>query len=314
MSPLGPEAKPSITFSVVIPVYNGESSITAAVESVRAQSHPGEIIVVDDGSDDGTPAVLSKLAESSVATIRVPNAGPAAARNAGARLATGEYLVFLDADDELLTGALSAFATQHHRQHRLVRSGALIDRGTQGTHTWFAEPSRHPYPRGAPLAGTFSIERALFHKVGGYDPKFRFGENSEMLLRAQMALQEVPNGPVFTQRPTVRRIVQVDRSKAHYHDHTLQAALRMLQMHSDVLKLDLTTLSNHHAIAANLLSNSGEQRRALQHAVAAARSKPNSWRAWARLIRTLLPQSLLRQPTSRGTRARRITLKSRQEG
>ena len=53
MSPLGPEAKPSITFSVVIPVYNGESSITAAVESVRAQSHPGEIIVVDDGSDDG---------------------------------------------------------------------------------------------------------------------------------------------------------------------------------------------------------------------------------------------------------------------
>ncbi|QDT18005.1 glycosyltransferase family 2 protein [Alienimonas californiensis] len=101
-------------FSVVIPTYNYGRFLRAAVESVLEQ--PGddyETIVVDDGSTDDTPAVLEQfLAElpqrvrDRVRFVRQENAGPSAARNRGAAAAKGDYLVFLDADDRLLPGAL----------------------------------------------------------------------------------------------------------------------------------------------------------------------------------------------------------------
>jgi glycosyltransferase involved in cell wall biosynthesis len=85
--------------SVIIPVYNGERYIGAALESVLAQtSRPGEILVIDDGSSDGTAAVLEAY-RPHVRYHYQPNAGLSVARNCGVRLATRDFLAFLDADD-----------------------------------------------------------------------------------------------------------------------------------------------------------------------------------------------------------------------
>jgi len=85
--------------SVIIPVYNGERYLAEAIESALAQTwEPVEIIIVDDGSTDGSADVASRFA-SSVKYDLQPHAGPGAARNRGARLARGDYLAFLDADD-----------------------------------------------------------------------------------------------------------------------------------------------------------------------------------------------------------------------
>jgi len=84
--------------SVVIPAYNAEDTLGACLEALGAQSAPPdryEVIVVDDGSDDGTVAVAR---EHGVRLVRQPNAGPAAARNTGARAARGKILLFTDAD------------------------------------------------------------------------------------------------------------------------------------------------------------------------------------------------------------------------
>jgi glycosyltransferase involved in cell wall biosynthesis len=84
--------------SVVIPAYNCAEYIGATLESVLAQSHrPIEVIVVDDGSTDGTDAVVRGFREA--VYIRQPNGGPAMARNVGIRRATGPYVAFQDADD-----------------------------------------------------------------------------------------------------------------------------------------------------------------------------------------------------------------------
>lgn len=95
--------------SVIIPAYNAEATIARAIDSALAQDYsPLEIIVVDDGSADGTTAVINRFADRSVRLVRmVANAGASACRNAGIRAATGQYLAFLDADDEWLPSKIS---------------------------------------------------------------------------------------------------------------------------------------------------------------------------------------------------------------
>jgi len=87
--------------SVIIPCYNDGRYLADAVDSVLAQSYrPVEVIVVDDGSTDNTADVARCYCDR-VRLIQIPNSGPAAARNAGLRAASGEYVQFLDADDRL---------------------------------------------------------------------------------------------------------------------------------------------------------------------------------------------------------------------
>jgi glycosyltransferase involved in cell wall biosynthesis len=97
--------------SVIIPCFNVERYVERAIASVFAQTHQDlQVIAVDDGSSDGTPALLNELAERHAGKLTVveqTNQGACAARNAGLALADSTYLQFLDADDVLLPEKLS---------------------------------------------------------------------------------------------------------------------------------------------------------------------------------------------------------------
>jgi glycosyltransferase involved in cell wall biosynthesis/SAM-dependent methyltransferase len=93
--------------SVIIPVYNGESFITNAVESVQNEGYDNwECILIDDGSTDGTLAVLKTLEaeDERIKVLTQKNQGPGVARNFGIENSTGKYIRFLDADDTFLPG------------------------------------------------------------------------------------------------------------------------------------------------------------------------------------------------------------------
>lgn len=94
--------------SVVIPCYNQAHYLGDAIRSATSRGFPVEIVVVDDGSTDGTACVAAEFAH--VRTVRQPNRGLSAARNRGLAESTGGFIIFLDADDRLLPGAIDTAA------------------------------------------------------------------------------------------------------------------------------------------------------------------------------------------------------------
>ncbi|MBL7950706.1 MAG: glycosyltransferase family 2 protein [Flavobacteriales bacterium] len=118
--------------SVIIPCYNVEAYLQRAIDSVVRQDHADlELICVNDGSTDGTSEALRRIAKD----IRIPfvhidqeNAGACAARNTGIGHSTGEYIEFLDADDNLLPGKLShqVRLIDEHEQPDLIVGSAVI--------------------------------------------------------------------------------------------------------------------------------------------------------------------------------------------
>jgi len=109
-----------LTISVVIPAYNSAAHVSRAIDSVLAQTRPAdEIIVVDDGSTDATADVIRAYGPK-VRLITQPNGGVSAARNAGINAASGDWIAFLDADDEWLTNKIERQAELLKRNPQLM--------------------------------------------------------------------------------------------------------------------------------------------------------------------------------------------------
>lgn len=99
-------------FSIIIPVYNKEKGIKASIRSILNQPFDDyEVIVVDDGSTDHSIDIIRSIKDERIRLFQQPNSGPSSARNNGIKEATGEWILFLDADDELVEGSLNNFTS-----------------------------------------------------------------------------------------------------------------------------------------------------------------------------------------------------------
>ena len=102
-------------FSIIIPAYNAEAFLPRCLDSIFSQEFDDyEVIVINDGSSDGTAVLLEGYASKypNMHVLTQSNHGMATARNLGIEVATGEYILFVDSDDELMLHALSNLATQ----------------------------------------------------------------------------------------------------------------------------------------------------------------------------------------------------------
>lgn len=126
-----------VKFSVIIPLYNKSATVERSVNSVLRQSCTDfEIVVVDDGSTDGGAGVVKGIADNRVRLVGQANGGVSAARNKGIEMAQGEFITFLDADDEYAPGHLSALnrLTEMYPGHNVYGTTYLIRSG--GTDTF----------------------------------------------------------------------------------------------------------------------------------------------------------------------------------
>ncbi len=123
-----------IKVSVIIPTYNRAEYVTQAIDSVLAQTYADyEIIVVDDGSTDNTKAVLLPYMDR-IRYIYQENAGASAARNTGIKAAKGDWVAFLDSDDEWLPGKLAVQIRAVESHPQLVAHTVNVDLSNYGNH------------------------------------------------------------------------------------------------------------------------------------------------------------------------------------
>jgi GT2 family glycosyltransferase len=180
-------------FSIVIPTYNRISLLQRTLASVRRQSCADfEIIIVDDGSTDGTRESLASNGEF-LRVIKQPNRGPGAARNVGAREARGEYVAFLDSDDLWFPWTLDTFARaiQEHERPNIL-GGKFIEfadeaellavRQERHETLWFSDyiaSSHYPYYVGS---GTCVVRRECFADVRFLEDRLN-SEDHDLILR-----------------------------------------------------------------------------------------------------------------------------------
>ena len=125
--------------SVIVPCYNAEAYLASCAESVFAQTEQSwELLLVNDGSTDGTPALCRALAEKDgrVRVIEQENAGVSAARNAGLNAAQGEYVLFLDSDDACTPGAFAALLAAARRENADIVEGGVRCEDETGEELW----------------------------------------------------------------------------------------------------------------------------------------------------------------------------------
>lgn len=222
------------TVSVILPVYNGENYVRLAIESVLGQTlRDYELLVVDDGSTDSTPAIVQDYGER-VRYVRQQNTGVAGAFNHGLRLAKGRYISWLSHDDMFLP-------------EKLEEQVAALDRlpGPAVCYTdveiinasgEFVTQMRLPeYPRGEAVRhiltsgeigmASYSIcyDRRCIEKVGYYAEHLRYAQDAEMLVRLSRHFPLVRIPKVLTRMRESVRTSKWEREVLQFYRHQLSS-------------------------------------------------------------------------------------------
>jgi glycosyltransferase involved in cell wall biosynthesis len=193
--------QPSV--SLVVPVYNGEKTIGACLDSLLALHYPDaliELVVVDNASRDGTATVLRQY-EGRVVRLRESTRGPAAARNAGVRAASGEVIAFTDADCRVDPDWLGAIVAPLADESVGVAGGTIRAIPPAGEVERFGE-AIHDHRRAIevyepPYAITmnWASRRAVLEELGSFDERFRRGEDVDLSYRMVQAVYTLVFAP-----------------------------------------------------------------------------------------------------------------------
>lgn len=186
--------------SVVVPTYNGKLKIEALLTSLEKQTlEPTEVLIVIDGSTDGTEAFLKDYNSSlPISIINQENQGRAAVRNTGAENARGDFLIFYDDDMRPEPDSIQRHVEFHSSYERALCGGNQVEDERkaisdfdqyrcyirQGWISKYSELTRLTDSEIHLTAANFSIRKNLFKELGGFDSKLRDHEDADLARRA----------------------------------------------------------------------------------------------------------------------------------
>ena len=296
--------------SVIIPTYNRAHCLGEAIDSVLAQDPPAdEVIVIDDGSTDATPDVLAGYGDR-ITVLRQANAGAGAARTAGLRQASGDWITFLDSDDLWYPGRL---ALLHHDLERpqardiVMHMADVRFTGEGYDHELFdlrgwpvgdgdAERVEDPLSRAisALHLNSFAARRDAAANTQGFPTELKISQDSYFMCAISA------QGPALFSRTTVaevRRIAGDDAANVELFRTDPVRARRIVQRRFDLL-LDLPLTAAQHRLVrrhasgnlfklaqAEAQSRTGRHRQTL---IRMARTHPNPGVGWLKALPPLL--------------------------
>jgi glycosyltransferase involved in cell wall biosynthesis len=292
-----------VQISAIIPVHNGAATVVRAVESALAQREPHlETIVVDDGSTDGTGEILGAYRDR-VRIIRIARSGPAAARNAGVAAARGEYVGFLDADDEWRPGFIASTASALACAPEAALAFSEIDPIDE-----WGQPVAHFLPAGdlrrAPtmndlltrwwpiVPSAVVMSRRVFERCGGFPREFTSPgyEDTWLWLRAR------EHGDFeYVAEPLVRYRMSPELHRMQKYMRGFEIFARMVKerygaggarLVENLRHAQVSSLGYHGLLHLHL----GEAALARGNFICALRYDPWSVRNVMRLLRTFLPR------------------------
>jgi glycosyltransferase involved in cell wall biosynthesis len=280
--------------SVVLNTYNRAHLVNRAIESVLSQSVEDiELIVVDDGSTDGTSKLFAEIKDERLRYIWQVNQGLAAARNAGIKASIGAWITFLDDDDEVEPDWLHSFLEHASDNTGLVFAGhKRVDSVDGRTVTCVPSPLGVAFGNatGSMLAGTWMIRRSVLDLVGGFAEDVPTLVQSEFLLRAIPACHDSGLSIITTESTHFRYTV----APAHLRptltpELTIDAATKIMDRHHAIFARDKSTSADWHSVIG--VAAARLRRWDIAHAnfAKAAVLSPLEWRRWSRLALSWTP-------------------------
>ena len=274
-------------FSVVIPTHNRERLLPRTIDSVLAQTFTDyEIIVVDDGSTDETQAVLEKYHQQGphFRYDYQENQGACAARNQGAALASGDYLAFLDSDDEVDSDWLESFS-----KAIAAHAAAIVSCGCRYVENGAVWKTEIPTANGFFTSGTFVVAQDLFHLSEGYRVGLPANQQSEFrlrllpLLRTQQRVLHAIGEPLVTSHRHNQPNIREDLPAVY------QSSLFILNEHRDKLLKNSRSFASWSTSTGGYAARLGKFSEARQLFLQAIRSYPRDVKNYARFLLTMMP-------------------------
>jgi glycosyltransferase involved in cell wall biosynthesis len=274
--------------SVIIPTYNRREEVARAISSVLAQDMPSfELIVVDDGSTDGTADGLETISDARLRVIVQPNAGVCAARNTGVAASSGRFVTWLDSDDEARPGWLQFFADAHAYGASLA--SCAVEFVWSETKRRVVLPEAHDEAFGSMracfLAGALGVDRGLLDVVGGFREGLTFSEHTDLALRLGGEMIAHP----FTTRHTAKRLVTMHRDDRPYDPQVrFDSATTLLEEDEIHLRRSRRLHATYLAIAGVAAGKLGRRREARRLLARSIRANPLAAKNYLRLAQQLV--------------------------
>lgn len=205
--------------TIIIPSYNQEATLFETIESALAQTVPCEIIVVNDGSTDGTKFVLDEYADR-VKVIHQSNRGLPSARNTGIMNATGDYILPLDSDDILEPNCVERIEQVAADTDADVISPSFKTFGMQETlMLLMMRPTIDDFKSGNRVGYCSAIKRSVLLECGGYSAKMVYGYEDLALwidlLRRNKTIVTIPE---YLWRYRTKPLSMITTAQAHHQE------------------------------------------------------------------------------------------------
>lgn len=241
--------------SIITPTYNRAHLLPRMIQSVLNQTYKDwELIIVDDGSSDNTSEIISNYNDLRIKYYYTINSGAADSRNTGVELATNDYIVFLDSDDECTINWLALMINEIEKNNADVVSCGFEKYDFNGK----CLETKLPQNLGKMfnnittnfLSGSILMKKEYFQRSGGYDIELASGQHTELLIRLIPIFESDHAIICNIFKPLIKVHLHQGLRIRNNHEAIYQGSLRFLNKHSKLIKNNPDEYYDYLSVAA----------------------------------------------------------------